>query len=113
MDLRPARQISDEDRGQFLLDYLEMLLADEKGEQDGFRHLVLQASSPKPQASKERWVVNKLRALCTWYTKGFEGGSQFRTGVNTAKSIADVEELIANFFFAGARPQAESLVRKG
>ena len=110
---RPARQISDEDRGQFLLDYLEMLLADQKGEQDGFRHLVLQASSPKPQASKERWVVNKLRALCTWYTKGFEGGSQFRTGVNTAKSIADVEELIANFFHAGARPQAESLVRKG
>ena len=100
---RPARRISDEERGQFLLDYMDMLLADEKGEQDGFRHLVLQATRPKPQASKERWVINKLRALCTWYTKGFEGGSQFRIGVNSATSIAEVEQLIARFFLDRTR----------
>jgi tRNA-dihydrouridine synthase len=112
---RPARQITDEERGQFLLDYMEMLLADEKGEQEGFRHSVIQASSPnrapgaaaapgwRPQASKERWVINKLRALCTWYTKGFEGGAQFRIGVNSAKSIAEVEALIASFFLDRTR----------
>ncbi len=99
----PARPVTDEDRGRFLFDYLALLLADEKGEQDGFRHLVLQASSPRPQTSKDRWVVNKLRALCTWYTKGFEGGSQFRTGVNEAKSVAEVEQLIGSFFLTGSR----------
>jgi len=102
---RPARQITDEERGQFLLDYMALLLADEKGEQDGFRHLVIQASRPRLQASKERWVVNKLRALCTWYTKGFEGGSQFRIGVNSAKTVPEVEGLIEAFFFPGSGPR--------
>jgi tRNA-dihydrouridine synthase B len=92
---RPARQIT------------------EKGEQEGFRHLVLQATSPRPQASKDRWVVNKLRALCAWYTKGFEGGAQFRIGINSAKSIAEVEELVANFFFRPAdRTRAEGMLAK-
>jgi len=98
---RPARQITDEDRGQFLLDYMELLLADEKGEQDGFRHLVVQSTPPRAEASKERWVVNKLRALCTWYTKGFEGGAQLRIGVNSAKTVAEVHGLIEDFFFRG------------
>ena len=96
---RPARQITDEDRGRFLLDYMALLQAEQKGEQDGFRHLVAQSTPPRAEASKERWVVNKLRALCTWYTKGFDGGAQFRIGVNSAKSVAEVEELIAGFFF--------------
>jgi len=96
---RPARRITDEQRGQFLLDYMQLLLADEKGEQEGFRHLVAQSTPPRAEASKERWVVNKLRALCTWYTKGFEGGSQFRIGINSAKSIAEVETIVDNFFF--------------
>ena len=96
---RPARQITDQDRGRFLLDYMELLQAEQKGEQDGFRHLVAQSTPPRAEASKERWVVNKLRALCTWYTKGFDGGAQFRIGVNSAKSVAEVEELIAGFFF--------------
>ena len=100
---RPARQITDEERGQFLLDYMGMLLADEKGEQDGFRHLVAQTTPRRPEASKERWVINKLRALCTWYTKGFEGGSRFRIGINSAKSVAEVEALIESFFLTGSR----------
>ncbi|MFA5908971.1 MAG: tRNA-dihydrouridine synthase [Vicinamibacterales bacterium] len=102
----PARVVTDEDRGQFLLDYMGLLLADELGEQEGFRHLVIQATRPRPVDSKERWVINKLRALCAWYSKGFEGGAQFRIGVNSAKSIAEVEALIANFFLreAGLTP---------
>ncbi len=28
-----------------------------------------------PAIGRDRWVINKLRALCSWYTKGFEGGA--------------------------------------
>ena len=44
-------------------------------------------------------MINKLRALCSWYTKGFEGGAQFRIGVNSAKSISELRDLIETFFF--------------
>jgi tRNA-dihydrouridine synthase B len=103
---RQARRITDEERGQFLLDYVELLLADEKGEQDGFRHLVVQSTPARTQASKERWVINKIRALCAWYTKGFEGGAQFRIGVNSAKSLGELTDLIQSFFFLGTRRPA-------
>ena len=43
---------------------------------------------------RERWVVNKLRALNAWYSKGYEGGSQFRTAINRAESVAHVRELV-------------------
>ncbi|MBY0495977.1 MAG: tRNA dihydrouridine synthase DusB [Cyanobacteria bacterium] len=98
MEGKPARSITDEERGQFLLDYMNLLLSEIDGEAEGFRH----APSPKPQAreavGRERWVINKIRALCSWYTKGFEGGAQFRIGVNSAKSIAELEDLIEKFF---------------
>jgi tRNA-dihydrouridine synthase len=48
-------------------------------------------------------VINKLRALCAWYTKGFEGGAQFRIGINSAKSITEVEALVAKFFLDRTR----------
>ena len=105
---RPMRGVTLEDRGQFLLDYMRLLLSDGREEADGFRHLApsrphgLDASEPAREAvGHERWVINKLRALCTWYTKGFEGGAQFRIGVNSAKSIAELEDLISTFFLAG------------
>jgi hypothetical protein len=51
-------------------------------------------------------VINKIRALCGWFTKGFEGGAQFRIGVNSAQSIAGLEALIGEFFFGGVRLSA-------
>ena len=97
---RPARGISLEERGRFLLDYIRLLLTENVEEAEGFRHLAQVSTPPRPQASHERWVINKLRALCTWYTKGFEGGSQLRIGVNSAKTIAELESLIHEFFLA-------------
>jgi tRNA-dihydrouridine synthase B len=97
MEGRPARSIMLEERGQFLRDYMNLLLTESVDESDGFRHSA-QASSPKPHASRERWVINKIRALCSWYTKGFEGGAQFRIGVNSAQSITELQELIEQFF---------------
>jgi hypothetical protein len=50
----------------------------------------------------DRWVINKLRALCTWYTKGVPDGSHLRIAVNSATSLAQLRMLIADFFLAGA-----------
>lgn len=101
MEGRPARIITREERGQFLVDYLRLLLSEGEGEADGFRHAATsEGAARKPQASRERWVINKIRALCSWYTKGFEGGAQFRIGVNSAQSIAELEALIGTFFFS-------------
>jgi nifR3 family TIM-barrel protein len=85
MEGRPARQITDEERGQFLLDYMHLLLTENVPESG-------------KMLSRERWVINKIRALCTWYTRGFEDGAQFRIGVNSAKSIPELRDLIEQFF---------------
>jgi nifR3 family TIM-barrel protein len=82
---KPARQVTLEERGQFLLDYMQLLLTENVPESG-------------KALSRERWVINKIRALCSWYTKGFEGGAQFRIGVNSAQSIAGLRELIEKFF---------------
>ena len=82
---KPARQITLEERGQFLLDYMHLLLTENVPESGRM-------------LSRERWVINKIRALCSWYTKGFDGGAQFRIGVNSAKSITELRELIERFF---------------
>jgi tRNA-dihydrouridine synthase B len=85
MEGREARAVSDEERGRFLLDYMQLLLTENVPESGRM-------------LSRERWVVNKIRALCSWYTKGFDGGAQFRIGVNSAPSIAGLRELIEKFF---------------
>jgi tRNA-dihydrouridine synthase len=43
-------------------------------------------------------VVNKLRALCGYFTKGFDGGSHLRVAVNQAPSVAELRALIERFF---------------
>ena len=113
---REPRVVTMPDRGQFLLDYIELLMNERVNEADGFRHsaptsLDAEASpdasaEARPHAtipararSRERWVVNKLRALNGWYSKGYDGGALFRTSVNQAESIAHVRELVDRFFF--------------
>jgi len=99
MEGRPARTIALEERGQFLLDYMNLLLAENVDEGEGFRHRATHERNAQTEAvGRERWVINKLRALCSWYTKGFDGGAQFRIGVNSAKSIGELEDLIQTFF---------------
>lgn len=91
-----------EERGQFLLDYLDLLLAERVDEASGFRHVAPgQADEPPREArGRERWVINKLRALGSWYTKGLDGGAELRVSVNHAKSIPELREIIGAFFFA-------------
>jgi nifR3 family TIM-barrel protein len=86
------------ERGEFLLDYIDLLLKERVGEEAGFRHS-LTDSAPPPQArGRERWVINKLRALGSWYTKGLDGGSQLRVQINSAESIAQLRDIITAFF---------------
>ena len=46
----------------------------------------------------DRWVVNKIRALGSWYTKGLENGSHLRTAINGTESLDQLRTVIATFF---------------
>ncbi len=102
---RTPRQISHVERGQFLLDYIELLMNERLGEADGFRHV---APGPAPVTATparghDRWVINKLRALNTWYTKGLDNGSHLRVSINAAESIPHLRAIIEDFFFVPVR----------
>ena len=60
---------------------------------------VVRAFRPaRSTSSHNRWVVNKIRALGSWYTKGFDHGSRLRTSINSAGSVSELRELIDAFF---------------
>ena len=104
----PAGEVAAADRGQFLLDYVEMLLRERIDETRGFRHVaptVVRGSGPRHAQGRERWVVNKVRALGSWYTKGLHGGSGLRTAINRAASVGELRDVIRAFFFR-AEPAA-------
>jgi tRNA-dihydrouridine synthase B len=98
---RPMREVSTADRARFLFEYIDLLTDGQAGERAGFRHQApgqtLETAAARPR-SPERWVINKLRALCTWYTKGFDSGSRLRIAVNAAESLDEAREIIAGFF---------------
>jgi tRNA-dihydrouridine synthase B len=107
---RTPRVVTLVERRQFLLDYIDMLLGEGINESEGFRHVAgsgLPISDPasRPNSSKERWVINKLRALCAWYSKGIDRGSHLRVRVNSATSIQELRDIIEEYFF---QPEAAS-----
>jgi tRNA-dihydrouridine synthase B len=100
---RTPRVVTDSDRAQFLVAYIDMLLNERVDEASGFRHLApgqtgAEQAVPVPARGRERWVINKLRALNTWYTKGLDNGSHLRIAVNSAQSIAELRDIIDRFF---------------
>ena len=99
---RSPRQVTDEDRGRFLLEYMDLLLTEGENEVDGFRHSAMTRNtthgSNRPSASHERWVVNKMRALMSWYSKGLDNGSHLRTAVNSSLSVPQTRDIIETFF---------------
>jgi tRNA-dihydrouridine synthase B len=97
-DGRAPREITLTERGQFLLDYIDLLVNERVGESEGFRH-VAGVDPPREARGRERWVINKLRALCAWYSKGIDSGSHFRVRVNTTSSLPELRETIHEFFF--------------
>jgi tRNA-dihydrouridine synthase B len=85
---RPPRVVTMEDRGRFLLDYIDLLMQERVDEARAMTH--------------DRWVVNKLRALGSWYTKGLDNGSHLRTAINSADSLERLRATIASFFLTPA-----------
>jgi len=84
---RPARTVTSAERGQFLLDYIDLLLHERL--RDGAAAI-----------SHDKWVINKLRALCSYYTKGLENGSHLRMQINTAMTLSELRDAITDFFRA-------------
>jgi tRNA-dihydrouridine synthase B len=100
---RPPRTVSLGERGQFLLEYIQLLLDEGVNEAEGFRHVAPGASSEpsneaRPARGHERWVINKLRALCSWYSKGLDGGSHLRVRVNSAERVSQLREIVDEVF---------------
>jgi tRNA-dihydrouridine synthase B len=101
---RAPREVSSAERGQFLLDYIDMLMQERLGEAEGFRHVA--PGQPEPEAppiparGHDRWVINKLRALNSWYTKGLDNGSHLRIAINAAESIPHLRAIIEDFFYS-------------
>ena len=84
---RPARTVTSAERGQFLLDYIDLLLHERV--RDGAAAI-----------SHDKWIINKLRALGSYYTKGLENGSHLRVKINTAMTLSELRDAITDFFFA-------------
>ena len=102
---RPLRVVTDEERGRFLLKYIDMLLSEGQNETSGFRHRAGTRSlegGDEPRSSYEKHVINKLRALMSWYSKGLHSGGHLRTSINGATSIAHARELIEQYFLSGS-----------
>jgi tRNA-dihydrouridine synthase B len=99
---RRPRAVMLQDRGQFLCDYIGLLFNERVDEGDGFRHVAPGMTGDglgTVARGRDRWVINKVRALCAWYSRGLEGGSQLRTRVNSATSLAELRDIVGAFFF--------------
>ena len=100
---RMATEVSFAERGQFLLDYIDLLLDEGTSEPANFRHALPHGAFARPNTrtreSRARWVVNKIRALGSWYTKGLEGGSSLRIKINASETVPDLISTIRSFFF--------------
>ena len=81
---RPMRDVTADDRAAFLIEYIDLL-----------RH---ERVDEARSTSHDKWVINKLRALGSWYTKGLEHGSHLRTAVNAAESVTELLDIIGRFF---------------
>ena len=108
------REVTLRQRGQFLLDYIDLLLGEGINEDEGFRHRAMsnpESRIPKPGAmsTRERWVINKVRALCAWYSKGIDCGSRLRVRVNSAASTEELRDIVDEFFFRTETATASEL----
>jgi nifR3 family TIM-barrel protein len=110
---RPPRPVTLEERGRFLLEYIELLMHERVRDAGprALEQLQVGRRQPAPASpaegrhgqpgsarSHERWVINKVRALGSWYTKGLDNGSHLRTAINSAESLLELREHIDRFF---------------
>lgn len=106
---RQPREVSLQNRGQFLLDYLHLLLVEgPPGSEPGSAPARFSRPSRADRGSglgsnvargREKWVINKIRALCSWYSKGLEGGAAFRVRVNRVANVDELMGVVQECFF--------------
>jgi tRNA-dihydrouridine synthase B len=104
---RPVRPVTAEDRGQFLIDYIDLLVAEMAGREDRtgkartrWRRRSLPETAEDRARGAEKWIIGKVRGLSGWCTKGLTHGAHFRFAVNRAETIAQIRDLIYESFFA-------------
>ena len=97
---RPMREVTLADRGEFLLDYIDLLMNERVREPEGFRHVASATPGPASRTSHEKWVINKVRALGSWYTRGLDNGSHLRTAINSSESLNHLRDTLGAFFHA-------------
>jgi tRNA-dihydrouridine synthase B len=108
---RPVHDVTLADRGRFLLEYIDLLTKERVHEASGFRHVApsfadsgsdarAATAAEPPARGHDRWVINKVRALGAWYTKGLENGSHLRTAINTSESLLHLRDVIERFFLS-------------
>jgi nifR3 family TIM-barrel protein len=85
---QPARAVTPADRARFLLDYITLLTTERVRDAAAEGH--------------ERWVINKIRALGGYFTKGIEGGAELRNALNRVVNLAGLRDVIEAFFLAPA-----------
>jgi tRNA-dihydrouridine synthase B len=116
---RAPREVTLADRGQFLLEYIDLLMrerihdtgprtlaslarptgaAPSHAVTPSTRYAVTPSQHHSVSPSHSRWVVNKVRALASWYTKGLENGAHLRVAINTADSVDQLRAHIESFF---------------
>ena len=97
---RPPQEVTAEARGLFLLEYIDLLMNERMREPAGFRHMPDKIDPGRPPVGErhDRWVINKIRALGSWYTKGLDNGSHLRTAINSTETLGELRRLIGAFF---------------
>ena len=96
---RPPQEVTAEARGLFLLEYIDLLMNERVREPEGFRHMPGKRDpGPRGGERHDRWVINKIRALGSWYTKGLDNGSHLRTAINSTDTLGGLRQLITAFF---------------
>ncbi len=100
---RPPRMVTHADRARFLLDYIDLLTEERVRDED-------RGAAPSERTSHDRWVINKIRALGAYFTKGMEGGAELRHSLNTVNTLPDLRRLVTTFFDAQARSYPELAV---
>jgi len=94
---RQIRLIGPDDRLRFLLEYVDLLVNERVREPQGFRHR-LEGAPAQPLSGHDKWVINKIRALVSWYSKGIDSGSHLRTAVNAVASVEELRDILLRFF---------------
>ena len=59
----------------------------------------------------ERVVVNRVKALIGWVTKGLPGGAELRRTVYASKSLEEVLGIFESYFLSAAVDRPVSLSR--